>query len=282
MAFDNTVLTAHADLMAGEVLKSKPHNVEAFELFSDGLYEGRFCRYDQSDDTIKNLSGSASPIIAGIVQRKLTGEIGTGTYSTSGTEIDQVAEVINFGWATVKVTDAADPSKYGQVYVVNDSTADAGKATNDAGETEVEGCVFWEEKQDGVWLVRVMLGIESNIVLYSAFPSLGISYVDETDGTATVTIQAQDINGDALAANVLTRLWVGTADDLGVDAITDIAVSDGTVKEIVTAEAENILITDDTGLITLVLDADGADSLWLWAEVGGNIYASGEIVITSV
>ncbi len=39
MAFDNTVLTAHADLMAGEVLKSKPHNVEAFELFSDGLYE---------------------------------------------------------------------------------------------------------------------------------------------------------------------------------------------------------------------------------------------------
>ncbi len=133
-----------------------------------------------------------------------------------------------------------------------------------------------------MWLVRVMLGIESNIVLYSAFPSLGISYVDETDGTATVTIQAQDINGDALAANVLTRLWVGTADDLGVDAITDIAVSDGTVKEIVTAEAENILITDDTGLITLVLDANGADSVWLWAEVGGNIYASGEIVITSV
>lgn len=284
MAFDNTVLTQHADLMAGEVLKSKPHNVEAFELFADGLVEGRFCRFDTADNTIKNLSGTQTPTLAGIVRRKPTGEIGLGVYSTSGPEIDSVAEVINFGWATVTVTDAADPSKYDQVYTVNDDTADAGKATNDAGETEVPGAVFWEEKQDGVWLVRVMMGVESTISLYSAFPALEIESTDNGDETATVTIQAVDINGDALAANVLTRVWVGGADDFGSDAITDIAVDDGTVKEIVAAEEENLLITDDTGLITLVLTmtsgTDTGGTTYLWAELGGNIYAAGEIVIT--
>lgn len=282
MAFNDTVLAKNADMMAGDVLKSKPHNVEAFELFADGLMEGRFCRYDTADDTIKNLSGTATPTIAGIVRRKLTGEVGTGVYSTSGQEIDQVAEVINFGWATVKVTDAATPAKYEQVYVVNDGTADAGKATDDAGETEVPACVFWEEKQTGVWLVRVILGMENNIVLYSAFPSLDIDFTDNTDGTGTVLIQAKDINDDDLAANVLTRMWVGGADDYGVDAITDIAVSDGTVKEIVTAEGENLLITDDTGLLTLVLTITGGGTTYLWADLGGNIYESGALVITSV
>ena len=281
MAFNITVIDAHVDLMAGEVLKSKPHNVEAFELFADGLMEGRFCRFDATDDTIKNLSGSATPTIAGITRRKPTGEIGTGVYSTSGPEIDQVAEIINFGWATVKVTDAADPSKYDQVYTVNDNSDDAGKATNDAGELEVTGAIFWEEKQDNVWLVRVMMGVENSIVMYSAFPSLDIKAEDNADGTATATIQAKDINGDDYEANVLSRVWVGDADDYEADAITGITVVDGTSKEEVTSNAEYLLITDDTGKITLTLDNDGAGSIYLWAELGGNIYESGEIEITA-
>lgn len=281
MAFGNTVLSEHVDLMAGEVLKSKPHNVEAFELFEDGLVEGRFCRYDQADDTIKNLSGSATPQIAGVVRRKITGEIGDGVYSTSGQEIDQVAEVINFGWATVTVTDQADPSKYDQVYVVNDGTDDAGKATNDAGELEVPACMFWEEKQDGVWLVRVMLGVENSIVEYSALPSLGIEFTDNGDDTGTVTIQAQDINGDDYEDNVLSRIWVGGADDFGIDAIDGIAVADGTQKEEVTANAEYLVISDDTGTITLTLTITGGGSTYLWAELGGNIYDAGELTITT-
>jgi len=281
MAFNETVLAKHADMLAGEVLKSKPHNVEAFEQFEDGLMEGRFCRYDPTDNEVKNLSGTATPVIAGVARRKITGEIGEGVYSTSGQEIDQVAEVINFGWATVKVTDAADPDKYDQVYVVNDGTDDAGKATNDAGELEVPGAVFWEEKQDGVWLVRVMMGVESNIVLYSAFPSLDISFTDNGDDTGTVVIQAKDINDDDLAANVLTRVWLGGADDYLTDAINDLAVVDGTVKEIVEAEAENLLITDDTGKITLTLTITGGGSTYLWAELGGNIYEAGELTITT-
>ena len=61
---------------------------------------------------------------------------------------------------------------------------------------------------------------------------------------------------------------------------TGLTVSPGTVKENVTDKAEYILISDATGLIGLALDNDAAGSLYLWAEISGNIYASGAIEIT--
>ena len=156
MSFTNTTLQDNPDLGAGEVIKASPHNVSAFELFEDGLVEGRFCKFDAG--SIDNLDASATPLIAGIARRKITGEIGTGIYSTTGQEIDQVAEVINFGFATVTVTDAASPAKYDAVNVINNGTADAGKATEAAvaaGIISAGDVVFWEQKAAGVWLVRI-------------------------------------------------------------------------------------------------------------------------------
>ena len=155
MSFTNTTLQDSPDLGAGEVIKASPYNVSAFELFEDGLIEGRFCKFDGGQ--IDKLDGSTPLVIAGIVKRKITGEIGTGIYSTSGMEIDQVAEVINFGFATVTVTGTADPSKYDAVNVINTATADAGKATDAAvasGIISAGDVVFWEQKATGVWLVR--------------------------------------------------------------------------------------------------------------------------------
>jgi hypothetical protein len=156
MSFANTVLQDNPDLGAGEFIAASPYNVSAFELFEDGLVEGRFVKYDTG--SIDNMDGSASPVVAGIARRKITGEIGTGIYSTSGQAIDQVAEVINFGFATVAVTDAATPAKYGSVQFVNATGADAGKATDAAvasGIVSAGDVVFWEPKAAGVWLVRI-------------------------------------------------------------------------------------------------------------------------------
>ena len=159
MAFKDTTLQGNPDLPAGEVITASPYNVSAFELFEDGLIEGRFCKFDA--ESIDNLDASGTPVIAGIVKRKITGEIGTGIYSTSGVAIDQVAEVINFGFATVTVTGTADPAKYDAVNVINDGTADAGKATEAAVSAtspfdiiSAGDVVFWEQKATGVWLVR--------------------------------------------------------------------------------------------------------------------------------
>lgn len=157
MAFNNTVIEEHLDLPAGEVLKASPHNVSAFDVFEDGLIEGRFAKFDTG--SIDNLDGSATPVIAGIVRRKPTGEIGEGVYRTSGEGYDSVAEVINFGFATVAVTETADPSKYDAVNIINAvDNADNGLATDAAvaaGIISAGDVVFWEEKQPGVWLVRI-------------------------------------------------------------------------------------------------------------------------------
>jgi len=279
MSFDNTILENVAGLPAGSVIKAMPSMTLAFELFEDGLVEGRFCKFAAGQ--VDNLDSSATPVLAGVVTRKITGEIGSGVYSTTGNNIDSVAEVCNFGFVTVAVTDAATPAKYDQVYTVNAATADAGKGTDDSGELIVPGAIFWEEKEAGVWLVRIMMGSEVSTSYVSSPSTLELSYVDGADGTAVLSVQAKSSDGTDYAENVLTRAWVGTADDFGVDAITGVTVDTGTSKEVVTSNAELLVISDATGLIELGLDNNGAGTIYAWVEIAGNIYPSGAIVITA-
>lgn len=156
MAFEDTILVKPIDLVAGEILKSKPHCTEAFELFEEGLVPGRFVKYDAG--SIDMLDNSATPIIAGVARRKLTGAIENTSYTKLGMAPDQVAEVHNFGYVTVEVVVGNTPAKYGQVYAVNAAASGAnfGKATTTAtNNVAVPGCVFWEQKAPNVWLVVI-------------------------------------------------------------------------------------------------------------------------------
>jgi len=109
---------------------------------------------------------------------------------------------------------------------------------------------------------------------------LSVSAADNADGTGTLTVQAQDAGGNDLADNVLTRIWVGTADDLGKDAINSMTIATGTEKEEVTANAEYLAITTDAGLAEVTLDLTADGSVYAWCELGGRIYSSGEIAIS--
>jgi len=104
-----------------------------------------------------------------------------------------------------------------------------------------------------------------------------------TNGTGTITIQLKDQAGNDLAAAALVRTWIGTANDYGVDALTDYSVSTGTQKEEVTANGEYLAITDGSGTIVMAVDyaGGGAGSVYAWAEVGGRIVASGEVALTA-
>jgi len=55
--------------------------------------------------------------------------------------------------------------------------------------------------------------------------------------------------------------WLGTSDNFTAVAITGLTVGTGTVKQSIIAKADNILISDGTGLIELALDNDGAGTL---------------------
>ena len=100
-------------------------------------------------------------------------------------------------------------------------------------------------------------------------------------GTGTITIQLVDAGGNNLAAAALIRTWIGTADDYGVDAVTDYSVGTGTSKEEVTANGEYLSITDTNGVVVMDIDNGGSGTVYAWAEVGGRIVASGALVLTA-
>ena len=147
MAFTNTILEESSGLLAGEVIKSKPYNTEAFSVFEDGLVQGRFVKYDAG--SIDNLDGSATPTIAGISRRLIGGEIGATTYTTA----DAAAEIHTFGFATVDVVAGDTPAKYGIAYAENQTAGEYGKATTTSAGNVDSGFVFWEEVSANVWLV---------------------------------------------------------------------------------------------------------------------------------
>lgn len=154
MSFNNTVLQEIPDLVAGEVIAASPHNVSAFEVFEEGLIPGRFAKF--ASGSIDLLDASATPVIAGIVRRKVASALENANYTKLGIAPDQVAEVINFGFATVEVLAGDTPTKFQQVYAVNTAGANLGKATETATDNAiVPGCVFWEAKATNVWLVLV-------------------------------------------------------------------------------------------------------------------------------
>lgn len=154
MAFQNTVLDIIPDLMPGEFIAASPYNCSAFDVWEEGLVPGRFAKYDTG--SIDLLDASATPVIAGVVRRKISSAIENATYTKLGIAPDQVAEIVNFGFVSVEIPTGVTPAKYGQVYAVNVAGADIGKATTvSTSNVAVPGAVFWEPKRPGTWLVLI-------------------------------------------------------------------------------------------------------------------------------
>lgn len=152
MAFKDTVLTVIPDLMPGEFIAASPYNCSPFDVWEEGLVPGRFCKFDAG--SIDLMDASETPIIAGVVRRKISSAIENTTYTHAGIAPDQVAEVVNFGFVSVEIPTGVTPTRYGQVYAVNAAGADIGKATTvSAGNVVVPGAVFWEGKRPGSWLI---------------------------------------------------------------------------------------------------------------------------------
>ena len=150
-AFTSTVLGDAPGIDAGEVIASKPNNVEAYGVFEEGVTVGRFVKFDAG--SIDKLDASVTPVIAGVVRRKTNRVLGDVDYNAVQ---DQVVEVVDFGHVTVTVTAGAAPTRWAPVYVSNTLDAESGKATQVVGTNLlVAGAVFWEQIKTGVWVVRL-------------------------------------------------------------------------------------------------------------------------------
>lgn len=153
--FKNAVLAESAGLGSGELLPNTNGLTLAHSTFEDGLVQGRFVKYDTG--SVDNLDGSATPQIAGIARRLISGSIDEVTYKNTGAVIDTAAEVVSTGLCTVDVVTGQTPVKYGTVYAVNASGSGAnfGKATTVSTDNVDSGWVFWDNngKANDVWLI---------------------------------------------------------------------------------------------------------------------------------
>lgn len=114
-------------------------------------------------------------------------------------------------------------------------------------------------------------------------PTLTVTAVDDTDGTATVTIQAKDAQGNNLADRVSIRTWTSgrAGADMGAPAsiLTDYSSKTGTDIEENVADADYTVLSDANGVVAMDANDGLNGTLWFMAELGGFV-ASDSVSVT--
>jgi len=162
MAFSTRAGLTTFPISGGEEVKDCL--VAEYKNFQDGLYIGRFCKYNSAEDKVENIDGTSNPIIAGVVRRDLTGPVENGEVLG---ENNLKAMVMEAGLMTVEVVAGITPNKFDKVYVYNNTdvaTSEWGKATThatdkDSGDNDVPNVAvdgyFWEKVDENVWIIRI-------------------------------------------------------------------------------------------------------------------------------
>jgi len=121
-------------------------------------------------------------------------------------------------------------------------------------------------------IFSVLDGIQA-ATLQDRVPYLALSGTDDADGTGTMDIQVKDSGGNDLAQRFLVRTWIADAEFSEPDAQTDFAVTVGEEMQEIEANADYEAICDATGLVTMNIDAGGAKTVYVMAEIDGRIYS---------
>jgi len=127
-------------------------------------------------------------------------------------------------------------------------------------------------------LFSVLDGMSAGDV-QDSLPLLTMTGVDSAGGAGTMTIQLTDLGGNELAQRTIVRTWLNLTAEFGAPGTTtDYSVSTGTQIEEVTANGQYVVQSDATGEIVMAINAGGADTVYLQAEVNGKVYAETLII----
>ena len=125
MAFESGRQDEIGKIGAGEII-GNVGVVSSYTTFEEGLQGGLFAKY--VSDGVELIDGSATPVVAGVVKRDITGAIEDGgTYSSDN---NVYADVVESGLVTVATVAGLTITKFQSVYVSNQGDTDDGKATN--------------------------------------------------------------------------------------------------------------------------------------------------------
>jgi len=126
--------------------------------------------------------------------------------------------------------------------------------------------------------VHAVAGLASAV--QDAIPNLNLTGADDGDGTGSCTIQARDAANNNLAQRFLVRTWIADAEYSEPDPQTGYTVTTGELMRQIEANADHEVISDASGTIVMDINAGGAKTVYVMAEVDGRIYSSGAINIT--
>jgi len=259
MVFSTLTYTDPQAIGGGE-LKGDVHVILSSKDFEDGLRVGRFAQYVSGSPSLKNMDGSASPVIAGIPKRHLgrSVEAGDSIDATYQTHVDYV----RFGLVTVDVKSGEEPSRFGRVYVSNNGDADDGLATADSANLEVNA-MFIHEVGDGAWLIMLNepLGDFTPVTTGRYVPEI-IS--DPGDGGTLTADQAGNIP-IAIASGNETRTLPDPA-YIGLQLMITLDINDGTDVTITANSALN-----STGNDTITMSTAGESITLEAAQVGASL-----------
>ena len=151
MSFATGYLSDPTAVGAGEPIGALNMVLSASD-FEDGLKIGRFAKLDTG--SLDNIDSSSTPVIAGVVIRDPARAVEDGGEVNS--DLYNMAQYVRQGIVTVDVVTGDTPSMFGAVFINNEATADAGKATTtDDADTEASNAEFLYEVQTDVWAIRL-------------------------------------------------------------------------------------------------------------------------------
>lgn len=153
MAFGSTRVDEIGKVGAGEIIGT-PGVVSSYNTFEAGLIGGLFAKYNTSTEGVELMDGSATPVVAGVVKRDITGAIeDAGVYSADNNIYADVVEGESI--VTVTVRTGLTINKFDAVYAYNAGGADDGKATNSATDAVAVDGYFYKEVDTNVWAIRL-------------------------------------------------------------------------------------------------------------------------------
>ena len=118
--------------------------------------------------------------------------------------------------------------------------------------------------------------------LQAAIPSLAITATAQAAGARTITVQARDAAGNALAQRMLIRVWVSDVEYACPSAAGHtVAVTGGSLYQEELANAAFKLVTQAGGSIAITVTVSGAATRYVMAEIDGRIYSSGALAWTA-
>ena len=132
---------------------------------------------------------------------------------------------------------------------------------------------------DGSFTVDGMDGGSDGYGILGTAIKCSVTAVDQTDGTADISIQVADFGGNAVAGKYVVRVWTSTTDGGAPSDQGTLTLVTGVELAETLEDADYDYLTDEDGLIELTLDADD-DTYYCMAAINGAAY-SGEVTITT-